>query len=206
VRTFIPVFAKAEVVLYRNSFPKDDPASFTDVEPYLRKAPYLPAWARAYRGPDIAEHVLALVIRILPPIGAVRILKIRGPRAQTEDLYYSSLKRTLTLYERRLDELRLLPGMPLGLPNRDLDTGAWTKPGAYGLTDQTYAQLLWEITEKQQNPVPAGLKQDILNYYAVPDAPITTKRNPDEWKRVQRDLARLRDLPATAATPGEGVE
>jgi hypothetical protein len=150
--------------------------------------------------------VLALVIRILPPMGAVRILKIRGPRAETQDLYYTSLKRTLTLYERRLDELRLLPAMPLGLPNRDLDTGDWTKPGAYGLTDRTYAQLLREITEKQQNPVPPGLKQDILNYYAMPDAPITTKRNLGEWKRVQRDLARLREMPARAVEAGEGVE
>jgi hypothetical protein len=206
IRTFIPVFAKAEVVLHRNNFPKDDPVSFAQVEPYLRHAPYLPDWARAYRGPGFGEHVLAMVIRILPPIGAVRILKIRGPRAKTEDLYYSSLKRTLTLYERRLDELRLMPAMPLGLPNRDLDTGDWTKPGAYALTDETYARLLREITEKQKYPVPPGLKQDILNYYAIPDAPITTKRDRNQWERVQMDLARLRDMPAQPAAAGEGVE
>jgi hypothetical protein len=150
--------------------------------------------------------VLALVIRILPPIGAVRILKIRGPRAETEGLYYSSLKRTLTLYARRVDELRLLPAMPLGLPNRDLDTGNWTKPGTYGLTDRTYARLLQEITEKQKTPVPPGLKRDILDYYAAPDAPITTKRDRDQWKRVQRDLAWLREMPARSVAPGDGVE
>ena len=206
IRNFIPGFAKAEIVLHRSKFPRDDPQSFESVRPYLLHVPYLPAWATAYRDPSIVQHMLAGVIWILPPIGAVRILKIRGPRTETEDLYYSSLKRTLTMYERRLDELRLLPAMRLGLPNRDLDTGDWTKPGAYGLTDQTYAQLLWEITEKQQNPVPPGLKQDILNYYAMPDAPITTKRHPGDWKRVQRDLARLREMPARAALAGEGVE
>jgi hypothetical protein len=206
IRTFIPVFAQAEIALHRKTFPKDDPASFREVKPYLGHAPYLPAWKDAYRGPGIGEHVLALVIRIAPPIGVVRILKIRGPRAQTEDLYYSSVKRTLTLYENRLDELRLLPAMPMGLPNRDLDTGDWTKPGAYRLTDETYAQLLREITERQQNPVPPGLKLDILNYYAATGAPITTKRDPNEWKRVQRDLARLRDMPATPVADGQGVE
>ncbi len=206
IRNFIPGFAKAEIVLHRSKFPRDDPQSFESVRPYLRHVPYLPAWGTAYRDPSIVQHMLAGVIWILPPIGAVRILKIRGPRTETEDLYYSSLKRTLTVYERRLDELRLLPAMPLGLANRDLDTGDRTKPGAYKLTDQTYAQLLREITERRRNPVPVGLKQDILNYYATPDAPITTKRDPAVWKRVQSDLARLREMPATAALAGEGVE
>jgi hypothetical protein len=206
IRSSIPVFAQAEVVLHHKDFPKDDPASFEKIEPYLGHAPYLPDWAHAYRGPDFGEHVLAQVIRILPPVGAVKYVKIRGPRSETEEMYYSSLDRTLTLYERRIDLLRLMPAMPLGLPNRDLDTGDWTKPGAYRMTDRTYARLLREITEKQKFPVPPGLKQDILNYYAVPHAPITTKRDHDQWKRVQKDLALLREMPARPAVEGEGVE
>lgn len=114
IRNFIPGFAQAEVVLHLSKFPKGDPPSFETIGPYLRHVPYLPAWANAYRDPSIVQHLLAGVIWILPPIGAVKILKIRGPRAETEDLYYSSLKRKLTLYKRRLDELRLLPAMPLG--------------------------------------------------------------------------------------------
>lgn len=206
IRSFIPVFAKAEVVLHRSSFPKDDPPAFETVKPYLRQAPYLPDWAHTYREPDFGEHVLAQVIRILPPIGPVQDLKIRGPRAETEEMFYSSLNRTLTLYERRLDTLRLLSAMPLGLPNRDLDTGDWTKPGAYARTDRTYARLLREITEKQRNSVPPGLKQDILNYYAIPNAPITTKRDREQWERVQKDLATLREMPARPVAAGEGVE
>jgi hypothetical protein len=50
IRTFIPVFAKAEVVLHRSNFPKDDPASFAKVEPYLRHAPYLPDWLMPIEG------------------------------------------------------------------------------------------------------------------------------------------------------------
>jgi hypothetical protein len=206
VRFFIPVFAKAEVVVHRNDFPRDDPPAFRTVEPYLQQAPYLQDWAHAYREPDFGEHVLALVIRILPPIGPVEYLKIRGPQTETEQQYYSSLSRTLTLYERRLDMLRLMPAMPLGLPNRDLDTGDWTKPGAYALTDQTYARLLHEITKSQKYTVPPGLKQDILDYYAVPDAPITTKRNRKQWERVQADLARLREMPMRPVAAGEGID
>ena len=207
---FIPVFAKAEVVLHRNDFPRNDPPAFRTVKPYLQQATYLPDWAHAYREPDFGEHLLALVIHILPSIGPVEYLKIRGPREETERLYYSSLSQTLTLYERRLDMLRLMPAMPLGLPNRDLDTGDWTKPGAYALTDQTYARLLHEITKKQKYKykyvVPPSLKQSILDYYAVPDAPITTKRNRKQWQRVQADLAQLRRMPVRSVIAGEGVE
>ena len=206
IRNFIPGFAKAEVVLHRSNFPKSDPQSFEAIQPYLRHAPYLPAWATAYRDPSIVQHLLAGVIWILPPVGVMKVLKIRGPRADTEEMYYSSLKTTLVVYQRRLDDLRLLPGLPLQLPNRDLDTGDWTKPGAYRLTDKTYAKLLREITEKPQSKVPPGLKRDILNYYAMPDAPITTKGDRDDWKRVQKDLARLREMPAKAVAAGDGVE
>jgi hypothetical protein len=206
IRNFIPGFAKAEVVLHRSNFPKSDPQSFEAIQPYLRHAPYLPAWATAYRDPSIVQHLLAGVIWILPPVGVLKVLKIRGPREETEEMYYSSLKTTLMVYQRRLDDLRLLPGLPLQLPNRDLDTGDWTKPGAYRLTDKTYAKLLREITEKPQSKVPPGLKRDILNYYAMPDAPITTKGDRDDWKRVQKDLARLREMPAKAVAAGEGVE
>ncbi len=206
IEKFIPGFAKADIVIYRSKFPKDDPQSLETVQPYLQDVPYLPAWKNAYRDPSIMQHVLAGVIWILPPVGVVKILKIRGPREQTEELYYSSLKRTLTLYQRRLDEMRLLPAMPMGLPNRDLDTGDWTRPGAYRLTDKTYAKLLREITEEQKQPVPPGLKKDILNYYASPDAPISTKRNRGDWARVQKDLDLLRAMATRAPLAGEGVE
>jgi hypothetical protein len=206
IQNFIPGFAKAEVVLHRSKFPKHDPPSFETIQPRLRDVPYLPKWATAYRDPSIMQHVLAGVIWVLPPIGVVKILKIRGPHEQTEALYYSSLNRTLTLYQRRLDELRLLPAMPMGLPNRDLDTGDWTKPGAYRLTDKTYAKLLREITEKQKQPVPPGLKKDILNYYAAPDAPISTKRNRGDWARVQKDLDVLRAMATRPPSPNDGLE
>lgn len=39
--------------------------------------------------------------------------------------------------------------------------------------------------------MPAGLRQDIEAYYADPNAPITTKRKPEQWARVQAELAVL---------------
>ncbi len=195
IRSFIPVFAKSEVLIHRADFPEDGSSpSFDQFEHRLEHAAYLPYWSQAYHAPGFGEHLLAFVIRILPPIGAINYLKIHGPNSETEHLYIQSVNRTLQIYSDRLDRLRLLPEIPLRLPNRDLDTGDWTRPGAYALTDKTYAELLHVITSKPDRLVPPGLQQDILNYYANPDAPIVTKNNRRKWERVQKELAQLRKM------------
>ena len=40
-----------------------------------------------------------------------------------------------------------------------------------------------------------GLKQDILQYYADPDAPISTKRDAKRWAQLQRHLQILTTMP-----------
>ena len=80
-------------------------------------------------------------------------------------------------------------------PNLDLDTGQRVVPGGYSLTDKTYARLLAKVTEDPAQPVPASLKQDILNYYADPDAPISTRRDKKKWAVVQKQLQVLTGMP-----------
>ena len=72
-------------------------------------------------------------------------------------------------------------------------------PGGYPLTDATYAELLHRLTLQPNQAVPPGIKEDILAYYSNPDAPITTKKKPDLWARVQADLATLRAMPTSTA-------
>jgi hypothetical protein len=83
------------------------------------------------------------------------------------------------------------------LPNRDLDTGRVVQPGGYSLTDSTYAHLLHLLTRKPSEPIPPGIKEDILAYYADPQAPITTKKNAQLWAQVQADLATLKTMPTS---------
>lgn len=83
------------------------------------------------------------------------------------------------------------------LPNLDLDTGNVVKPGGYSLTDATYADLLHRLALHPEQAVPPGVKEDILAYYADPNAPITTRKNATLWKRVQADLATMRRMPTS---------
>lgn len=85
------------------------------------------------------------------------------------------------------------------LPNRDLDTGTVVKPGAYSLTDATYADLLHTLTKQPKLPIPPGIKEDIEAFYANPDAPNTTKRDAAKWAQVHADLATLKGMPTAPA-------
>ena len=87
------------------------------------------------------------------------------------------------------------------LPNRDLDTGRVVMPGGYPLTDSTYADLLHRLTRQPTQPIPPGIKQEIVAFYADPNAPITTKQNAAHWAEVQADLATLATMPTSTEPP-----
>jgi hypothetical protein len=69
------------------------------------------------------------------------------------------------------------------------------KPAGYPLTDHTYAYLLHQLTLTPTVPVPQGIKDDILAYYADLSLPFATKKDPDAWATVQKDLATLQTMP-----------
>jgi hypothetical protein len=199
VRGFLPSIAYAEAHLHKNKFPDDLPSpDFDQFQKRLADADFQHGWEQYRRKAGIRTHLLAFVIVILPKIGPLSDLAIRGPSQKTEEKYVISVNRTLERYESLLGNLAknpaISPGVVMNLENRDLDTGYRVKPGAYPLTDQTYAKLLDRLVTHDR-PVPASLKQDIASYYVNPTAPITTKKNKKAWKKVQTELATLQGMP-----------
>ncbi|MEO6965103.1 MAG: hypothetical protein ABI076_04300, partial [Acidobacteriaceae bacterium] len=102
--------------------------------------------------------------------------------------------RSVDDYERVLHSLQAKPRGALDLADRDLDTGYLVRPGAYRLTDKTYAELLHKLTAEPSRRIPAMLRENILAYYSDPNAPISTKKNATAWKRVQAELVTLRGM------------
>jgi hypothetical protein len=81
----------------------------------------------------------------------------------------------------------------LQLPNDNLDTGSITGGAEYGLEDETYAKLLKETSGK---PISNALRQNILAYYADPEKPFATKKKPEAWREVIKELDALKSMPA----------
>ena len=199
VRSFLPRIAYAEVILHRKSFPLD--TSGPELDEYvsrLSQADFNNGWETYRKKAGFKTYFVAGMIVILPKIGPLSDLSIRGPKPETEQKYIESVNRTVARYEYLLDLLTKSPKASarrtLNLDNRDLDTGAMAIPGTYPLMDTAYARLLGRLVNIR-GPIPIGVKEDVLHYYANPNAPITTKRHKRAWQRVQQRLTVLQSMP-----------
>jgi hypothetical protein len=197
VRRFLPNIARAETLLHKKNFPEDIPSpDLEDLKKDLIQASTDNNWEAYRKKPGVTSHLYAGFIYILPKVGTLKMLAIKGPNQQTEVLYVKSLNRSIKAMRFVLTNFDRIERY---LPNRDLDTGLVVKPGGYSLTDRTYAELLDMITQHPDKVIPNQLKHDITAYYADPEAPIITKKDPQKWARVQENLKTL----ATMKTVGE---
>ena len=177
VRSLLPRIAYAETVLHRNKFPPERQSEALQLfEQHLAEADFEKGWNQYRKKAGIGTHLIAWTIFVIPKVGRLSVLSIRGPTVETHELYLDSLNTATATLQRLLKEWQTGHD---SFPNRDLDTGEKVRPGGYRLTDQTYAKLLGTITQDSSQKVPAGLKQDVLDYYADPQAPISTKSQPD---------------------------
>jgi hypothetical protein len=199
VRSFLPMVSYGEVLVHRKDFPADTPGpQFDEYVQRLSQADFNNGWEHYRKKAGIKTHVIAVLIIILPKIGPLSDLAIRGPQPSTEARYIESVNRSVDWYEQLLGALAKKPKAPpratMNLDNRDLDTGAIARPGTYRLMDETYAKLLGRIVFVRK-PIPATLKRDIQAYYSDPNAPISTKRHKRAWRKVQQQLTILESMP-----------
>jgi hypothetical protein len=193
-----------------------DTADAKEIEKESAEAATLYDWAAYRKKAGFETHLIAAVLWVLPKVGPLSMVAVKGPSQAAEADYTHSLVSATTVFRDRLafftptEAGQARPASvaaltdPLGppdpqhpLPNRDLDTGLVVKPGGYLLTDQTYAELLHRLTRDPSQPIPPGIKSDVQAYYSDPDAPITTKRKPHAWAQVQADLKTLATMPTS---------
>lgn len=180
VRSFLPRIAYAETVIHKNDFPPEmDNDALAIFLHHVERADFQTEWNRYRRTAGIETHLLAWIIRILPKIGVLSDLAIKIPTPDTQDLYMKSMNRAIDVYEHFLQS-------SYSIPNCDLDTGETTRPGAYALTDKTYAALLHRIVSHPRRSIPRDLTQEILDYFSGGEARMTNK--------IRKDLDLLRDL------------
>ncbi len=167
----------------------------------LSRSEYEKDWGKDYAKPGIGTRVLSTLLRYMPKIGPFKALAFNNPTAQTEDLYFKSINTTVDRYRAFLEAVRT---NSLVLSNSDLDSGNSTKAAEYSLTDETYAKLLSQLSERHFESTPPELRANILNFYADLSAPIETKKDPGRWQSVLTSLDQLRlatPSPIVAGTP-----
>ena len=195
VRNFIPRIAYAVTLLHRSHIPPDPMTP--DLQRLSTEVAQVAAennWDKYRKKAGIGTYTLAGFIFVLPKIGPLKLAAIKVPDQDTEEEYVRSVNRSTDLLESTLTRFRM-PHQTL--PNRDLDTGMPVRPGGYRLADETYAKLLHRLVVDPHHTIPPGLKTDIQNYYADPNAPIYTRKNAKAWAQVQADLQVLQAMPVS---------
>ena len=165
---------------------------------YLSRKQYEKEWGSTYRKPGFGTRVLAFFLRIVPKVGPFSALAFKIPTQRTEDMYIKSVDGTVEDYSQLLHNTRV---RDLKLPNKDFDTGQDTKAGEYALTDKTYEHLVKQMADKKFERLTPQLKENILEFYADPNAPIYTKKNKKAWDDTLSNLDKLRAAPAPPYSP-----
>jgi hypothetical protein len=161
----------------------------------LSRSDYERQWGKDYVKPGVGTRILSTLLRYMPTVGPFKKLAFNNPTPQTEDLYIKSINTTVDQYRAFLEEVR---SDTLVLPNRDLDSGQATVAAEYSLADDTYAQLLAQLSEQRFNQTSPALCDNLLMFYSDLSLPIETKKDQVRWQGVLSALDQLKSV-----TPGQ---
>ncbi len=191
VSTVIPRTTKVAWHLKRREIQHGDPSETKTKFIYnISHSGYRKEWGSVYEKPDSWARFKAFALRLVPKIGPLGGLAFHPPTPAVEQIYMRSFNETLDHY--RLLLFAQQEGR-LQLPNENLDTGEFSGPAVYRLSDETYANLLGRTSGK---PISDALRRDILGYYADLEKGFATKKDPRAWEQVLTELDRLRSMPA----------
>jgi hypothetical protein len=169
----------------------------------LSRSDYEKQWGKDYVKPGVGTRILSTLLRYMPKIGPFKGLAFNNPTPQTEDLYFKSINTTVDQYRAFLKEVH---SDTLVLPNCDLDSGQPTHAAEYSLTDEAYARLLAQLSERKFNLTSPELRVNILQFYSDPSAAIETKRNPARWDNLLMSLEQLRSVGPVATVAGSPAQ
>jgi hypothetical protein len=167
----------------------------------LSRSEYEKEWGKDYEKPGLGTRIAATLLRFMPKVGPFKGLAFNNPTPQTEDLYIKSINATVDQYRAFVEQART---DTLVLPNCDFDTGKPTKAAEYSLTDETYAKLLGQLTDRHFDRISPELRANILDFYSDLSVQFATKKDSDDWNTVLSELDKLKSaLPirAVVGTP-----
>jgi hypothetical protein len=166
----------------------------------LSRSHYEKEWGKDYVKPGLGTRILSTLLRYMPKIGPFKGLAFNNPTPQTEDLYIKSINTTVDQYRVFLEEVRT---DTLVLPNCDFDSGKPTKAAEYSLTDDTYAKLLGQLSDRKFDRTSPELRANILDFYSDLSAPIETKKDQVRWRSVLSALDELKSVAPALTLAGD---
>jgi hypothetical protein len=194
--TLIPFFTRVAWVNHKNQIRRARPTitkkEFLFV---MSRSSYERHWGKAYERPSLSDRIVALLVRILPPIGEIKILKFRALTPQTQQIFMRSFDVATPQYH---DALAAAGYRELRIENQNLDLGSLAGPGEDSLQDDAYAYWLNRLARNGFQGMDKSMRAEILHYYANLNEPFHTRKD-----KKDRELL-LEQLSAHKALTGIG--
>jgi hypothetical protein len=204
VSRMIPEMTKIALRTHKKDLMKETPNFAKKKFLYrLSRSEYEKEWGKDYKKDGFKIRLFSILLKYMPKIGPFKALAFNNPTAQTEDLYFKSINTTVDQYRAYLEQVRT---DSLELTNSDFDTGKLTVAAEYSLTDETYAKLLSQLTERKFDLTSPSLRDNILNFYSDLSLALETKKDSARWQSVLSSLDQLKlanPAPAVAARPAD---
>jgi hypothetical protein len=169
----------------------------------LSRSDYERQWGKDYVKPGVGTRIMSTLLRYMPRVGPFKGLGFNNPTPQTEDLYFKSINTTVDQYRAFLEEVRT---DSLVVPNCDLDSGNKTKAAEYSLTDDTYATLLAQLSDRKFDRTSPELRDNILQFYSDLSASIATKNDQVRWQGVLTALDQLKSVAPASTVAGNPAQ
>ncbi len=160
----------------------------------MSRSSYQREWGKDYDRPTFLDRLVAFLVKILPPIGELKVLKFKPLTPNVERILMKSFNAATPEYREQIGQVRR---HNLHLENLNFDLGVVAGPGQYRLQDQTYAYWLLQLDKNNYSELTPQISQNILTFYRDLNAPIATRKKPKQWRKVLTELDALRTKTAS---------
>lgn len=140
----------------------------------LSRREYEKQFGTDYAKPNGWARIVGFLYHLIPKVGPFRALAFQTPTPEAVKLFLESFVRTKERFTRELDAMR---AGRLNLANTNLDVGAPTGRGEYQLADDTYDELLAELTERKFSDVSEALRAELRRHFGVNDSRLTLNQD-----------------------------
>jgi len=189
VSQFIPMLTTSAAKSRKKDIPPDPATPAQELFQYrISRAEYEKEWGTMYFKPGLFTRFIGTLARIVPKIGPLHNVAFRDPTPQTQELYVQSINKAVDLYRKNLRQVR---SGNLTLSNLDLDSGKPATASEYTLADETYVDLMNDLSNDKFDMVTPDLRQNLLNYFAKYKPPLNSRKDRSRWSKLQESLMAL---------------
>jgi hypothetical protein len=157
----------------------------------MSRSSYEHDWGKQYDRPTASDEILAFVLKLLPPVGPLRAVKLKIPTPPVEKLFMDSFNRSAQELAHTIDRVN---DNSLRLAPKNYDVGVVTPAGVYRLDDETHAYWLALLASKHFATVTLPIRSELLGYYRNLDAPIETRKDKKKWCQLVTQIQELKAI------------